>query len=378
MNRSDHENTDDLEEWSDDYSGEVGENDALQLLQQRGSQPVLSLTVLLAEEGLRFDRLLAQHFPDVSRSRIQKWVADGCATLDGKPCKTSHAVRTGQRVEIRPPVELAVNDWGAEPSVLRGVEIVFEDAEVLVVNKPAGLVVHPAAGHADGTLVNGLLAHCSDLSKVARCGIVHRLDRDTTGLMVVAKTAAAQFSLVQQLQQRSVSREYLALVWGSVRKQTIRSLMGRDSRDRQRMAVLSEMRIDPLADEKNSDKPTGRGKEAITHIEPIASGQLFGLAVTAVRCKLETGRTHQIRVHMEHLGNPIVGDQTYSRRSPHASKLGGGYKELQHIMPHQALHALRLHFKHPASGERIDLKANPPANFIELLNLASIKLGKVF
>lgn len=378
MNRSVHENTDELEEWTEDYSGEAGQNDALQLLQQKGSQPVFSLVVSLAEEGLRFDRLIAQHYPDVSRSRIQKWVSDGLATLDGKPCKTSHAVHTGQRVEIRPPAELPVNDWHAEPGVLKGVEIVFEDSEVLIVNKPAGLVVHPAAGHADGTLVNGLLAHCSDLSKVARCGIVHRLDRDTTGLMVVAKTPAAQFSLVQQLQQRSVSREYLALAWGQVRKQTVRSMMGRDTRDRQKMAVLSEMRIDPLATENYPDKPAGRGKEAVTHIEPIASGQLFGLEVTAVRCKLETGRTHQIRVHMEHIGNPIVGDQTYSRRSPHASSIGSGYKELQDIMPNQALHALRLHFKHPVSGELIDFKAKPPTNFIELLKLASIKPGKVF
>lgn len=295
-------------------------------------------------EGDRLDVVLARHFPDISRSRLQKWIALGLVLLDHKPCiKPSVTLVAGQRVTLYPPEpQASEEDWLAEPMSL---EVVHEAPEFLIINKPAGLVVHPAAGHASGTLVNGLLHQWPDIAHVARAGIVHRLDRDTTGLMVVAKTPEMHLKLVRQLQDRTVSREYVALAWGEIKgASTISTAIGRDPRDRQKMAVV--------APEK--------GKPAITHIKPIAQGMCRGFPVTLVRCRLETGRTHQIRVHLQHIGHPLVGDPVYCSRAPHASRLNGP------VLNRQALHARRLAFN------EFEFKAAPPKDFLDLLKASDI------
>jgi 23S rRNA pseudouridine1911/1915/1917 synthase len=325
MKGNDHEDPEGLEEWSWDYNG--------------------------APE--RADRFLCAQFPDLSRSLLQRWIADGLVTIDGQTIKSSQTIRPGQRIVVTPPEPSPANDWVAEPMDL---DLVAEDDSILVVNKPAGLVVHPAAGHASGTLVNGLMAHCPGIGQVPRSGLVHRLDRDTTGLMVVAKTIPAQVSLVAQLQERSVSRQYLALVWGVVSAQTLDTFMGRDPKDRQRMAVL----------------PEGKGKHAITHVKPLAKGELFGMPVTLVRCRLETGRTHQIRVHLEHIQHPLVGDRTYTRHAPHASRIQEGAKRIQETLVGQALHAQRLSLRHPTSNQLVTWSINPPPAFMSVLGLAGI------
>jgi 23S rRNA pseudouridine1911/1915/1917 synthase len=223
--------------------------------------------------------------------------------------------------------------------------IMHEDAEIMVINKPPGLVVHPAAGNWSGTLLNGLLHHFPAIAGVPRAGIVHRLDKDTSGLMVVAKTLIAQTDLVRQLQARTVKREYLALVWGTPRVAgKIDGSMGRHPRDRVKMTVT----------ENASSKP------ALTHYERLATGLLDGKPVSLVRCKLETGRTHQIRVHMQSLGFPLVGDALYGK--PH----------LAAFFPRQALHAFRLGLIHPESGKDCEWEAAIPADFVELLARSAV------
>lgn len=306
------------------------------------------------DEGKRLDSFLALQLPTQSRSQLKNWIEQGWVSVAARVVKASTPLRAGQVVEVLAPAPVAANDW--QPQAMN-LSIVHEDSQVLVVNKPAGLVVHPAAGHSAGTLVNGLLAHCGALALLPRCGIVHRLDRDTTGLMVVAKTIPAQLSLVAQLADRSVSRRYLALAWGRVVAQAVATQIGRDPRDRQRMAVLSEP----------------RGKPAITEVKPLATGELFGKEVSLVRCSLQTGRTHQIRVHLEHLGHPIVGDRTYTRKSPPPSRLGEGAKRLEGLLPGQALHAFSLKFAHPETGESAAFMAEPPENLLEVFKLSGIK-----
>jgi len=357
MNGNDHENPEDLEEWSDDYSGEGLLPSDLGHLAGGLTDAALgpqSFRIEDGQAGQRLDVFLSGQCPGTSRSQLQRWVAEGLVLVDGRVVKPSLGLRSGQTVLVSPPPPEPVNDWVGEPMSL---DIVYEDDDVIVVNKPAGLVVHPAAGHASGTLVNGLIAHCPGISSVARCGIVHRLDRDTSGLMVAAKTVAAQLSLVSQLAARSVSRQYLALAWGRVSDQTLDTAMGRDPRERQRMAVL----------------PAGKGKQAITHIEAIEQGEIAGLPVTLVRCRLETGRTHQIRVHLEHIRHPIVGDRTYTRHSPHASRLAGQHKVISELMLGQALHAQRLSFLHPKTNKKSSFISDLPDNYKKLMQIAEIQ-----
>ncbi len=334
---SDHLTSQEPEDWSDDYSVEAIEH-----------------CIPAENSGQRLDLFLGHLFPGLSRSQLQRWVADGHVLLNGRICKASQTLRAGQQLTVLPPEPAPSNDWQPEAMAI---DIVFEDDQILVINKPPGLVVHPAAGHANGTLVNGLLSHCAQLAVLPRCGIVHRLDRDTTGLMVVAKTGPAQVSLAAQLAGRSVSRRYLALAWGALGPQRVSTQIGRDPRDRQRMSVL----------------PEGKGKAAITEIKPVAHGALFGKEVTLVRCSLQTGRTHQIRVHLEHLGHSIVGDRTYVRKAPPPSKLGQGAKQLETLLPGQALHAFSLKFDHPKSGQLLGLVTPPPENLLELFGMAGIK-----
>ena len=317
--------------------------------ESEGSEDYSESTLVIvtpADVGRRLDVFPASLLPEQSRARLQRWVEEGSVLVDGRLARSSLSLRAGQRIEIQEPEQEAQGDWLAEPMRL---DLLFEDDQVLVLNKPSGLVVHPAAGHPKGTLLNGLLAHCPELRAIPRAGIVHRLDRDTTGLMVVAKTPLAQVDLVRQLQARSVSRLYWALVWGRpAGARVLSGDIGRDPRDRQRMAVVS-----------------AGGKPAATHIEPKGEGVLEGRPVTLVVCRLETGRTHQIRVHLQEAGFPLVGDATYTRRAPLPGRSIG--------FERQALHAYRLSFLHPERRVEVAFEADLPKDFADLLERAGMK-----
>jgi 23S rRNA pseudouridine1911/1915/1917 synthase len=295
--------------------------------------------------GQRLDQALAQCFPGFSRARLQRWVRDGQVQVDGVIAdKPRLAVAQGQVLTLQAETEAEVS-WQAQDLPL---EVVHADASILVVNKPAGVVVHPAAGNPDGTLVNALLHYDPSLAEVPRAGIVHRLDKDTSGLLVVARTLQAQASLVRQLQARSVSREYLALVQGVlVAGGTVDAPLGRHSVDRKRMAVV------------------GNGREAITHYRVNTRYRTH----TLLNVKLETGRTHQIRVHMAHAGHPLVGDPVYGGRARLPKK---ATPELVHALQgfrRQALHARRLELEHPESGEWLSWEVPMPEDFLDLLAL---------
>ncbi|WP_154382172.1 RluA family pseudouridine synthase [Duganella guangzhouensis] len=295
--------------------------------------------------GQRLDKVISGLVPQFSRGRLQTWITDGFVTVDGKPAKsTKDTVYGDEKVIILPQPEPEDEAFKPEPIELN---IVFEDEHLIVVNKPAGLVVHPGAGNWSGTLLNGLLHHCPQLAGVPRAGIVHRLDKDTSGLMVVGKTLAAQTDLVRQLAARTVKREYFALVWGTPRiSGTIDAAMGRHPRERVKMAVSTAM----------------GSKPAITHYELISSGKLGeGRPVSLVQCRLETGRTHQIRVHMQSIGFPLVGDTVY------------GKQHLADYFPRQALQARRLGLVHPATGEACEWLVPLAQDFAELLQRAGIE-----
>jgi 23S rRNA pseudouridine1911/1915/1917 synthase len=292
--------------------------------------------------GERLDKVLSKLVPQYSRSRIQQWIEAGFVTIDGQPARGKATVLGDEDIIILP--QAAPEEQAFKPEVM-DLSIVHEDAEIMVINKPPGLVVHPAAGNWSGTLLNGLLHHFPAIAGVPRAGIVHRLDKDTSGLMVVAKTLIAQTDLVRQLQARTVKREYLALVWGTPRVAgKIDGSMGRHPRDRIKMTVT----------ENASSKP------ALTHYERLATGLLDGKPVSLVRCKLETGRTHQIRVHMQSLGFPLVGDALYGK--PH----------LAAFFPRQALHAFRLGLIHPETGQDCEWEATIPDDFVELLARSAV------
>ena len=292
--------------------------------------------------GERLDKVLSKLVPQYSRSRIQQWIEAGHVTVDGQPGKGKTTVLGDEDIIILP--QAAPEEQAFKPESM-DLSIIYEDADILVIDKPHGLVVHPAAGNWSGTLLNGLLYRYPALGGVPRAGIVHRLDKDTSGLMVVAKTLIAQTDLVRQLQARTVKREYLALVWGTPRVAgKVEASMGRHPRDRIKMAIS----------ENASAKP------ALTHYERLATGLLDGKAVSLVRCKLETGRTHQIRVHMQSLGFPLVGDALY------------GKQHLAAFFPRQALHAYRLGLIHPTSGKELEWEAAIPEDFAALLAQANV------
>ena len=293
--------------------------------------------------GARLDQVAAQLFPDYSRSRLQAWIKKGELSVDGQQLRPRDKVPAGATLLINTELEQEVS-WQAQDI---GLDIVYEDASILVLNKPAGLVVHPAAGHADGTLVNAVLAHAPALAQLPRGGIVHRLDMDTSGIMVVAKTLAAHHHLVAQLQERTVKREYCAVVIGAMTGGgTIDAPMGRHPRQRKKMAVTA----------------TG-GKTAITHYRVV---QRFGHH-THIAVKLETGRTHQIRVHMAHRHYPLVGDPQYGGR-PRLPK--GASDELIAALRgfrRQALHARALGLIHPETGEDVHFECPLPDDIVSLL-----------
>ena len=296
---------------------------------------VVQVTVAEEQKSERIDKFVAEINGEWSRSQVQQWIKDDVVTVNGKSVKVNYKVKENDEitVTIPDPEEL---DIQAEDMNL---EIYYEDADVLVVNKPRGMVVHPAPGHTSGTLVNGLMHHCTDLSGingVMRPGIVHRIDKDTSGLLMVAKNDMAHESLVNQLVAKTVTRRYKAIVHGVIPhdKGTIDAPIARDKKERQSMTV----------DEN--------GKHAVTHFQVLERFKDF----TLVECRLETGRTHQIRVHMKYIGYPLAGDPKY-----------GPKKTLD--MNGQALHAGILGFDHPRTGEYIQFEAPIPEVFEETLNI---------
>ncbi len=278
--------------------------------------------------GQRLDQALAELLPEYSRSRLQQWIDAGRVLINGQPCRRRDKVWGGEDVWLEP---LVVPDTSCQPQDLP-LDILYEDEEILVINKPAGMVVHPAAGNPDGTLQNALLHQAPELAGVPRGGLVHRLDKDTSGLLVVARTLQAHKFLVDLLQQRQVHREYRALVTGvPTGGGRVDAPMGRHPRQRTQMAVI----------------PGGR--PAVTHYRLLEAFR--GYALLGVR--LETGRTHQIRVHMAHIHHPILGDPVYGGR-PRPPK-GASVRLVAGVraFPRQALHALRLGFRHPGTGEEM-------------------------
>ncbi len=293
--------------------------------------------------GERLDAFLARNVENLSRSSAQKLLEEGCVLVNGRPAKKNHKLTPGEEISVTIPEPKAVDIAPKEMPL----DIIYEDEDVLVINKPKGLVVHPAAGHQDDTLVNGLLfAMGDDLSGIngeLRPGIVHRIDKDTSGLLAVAKNDFAHNVLASQLKDHSMARTYEAIVCGSFREDsgTVDAPIGRHPSDRKKMCVT----------QRNS-------KNAVTHWEVVARYRGY----THIRCKLETGRTHQIRVHMAHIGHPILGDTVYGHKKP---ELG---------QDSQCLHAGALCFAHPRSGRPVMVFAPLPAYFIQVLEKLE-KLG---
>ena len=304
----------------------------------------LSLTLPPEHAGLRLDQALAVALPQFSRERLKAWILEGRVAIAGAIPRPRDKVRGGETVIVQPHLEAAT----AAPAQDIPLSVAYEDEAVLVVNKPPGLVVHPGAGNPAGTLLNSLLHHAPALRDLPRAGIVHRLDKDTSGLLVIAKTLPAHTALIRQMAKRHVTREYLALVHGGiVAGGSIETAMGRHPQDRQRMAVLPE------------------GKPAITHYRVE---ERFG-PYTLLRVRLETGRTHQIRVHMAHLRHPIVGDATYGGRSRLPRGVDESVRQAIGGFPRQALHAQHLAFTHPVTGKPLDCIAPLPEDMTRLLAL---------
>lgn len=298
--------------------------------------------------GMRFDQALAKCFPEHSRTRLTQWIRCGQAILDGVRCEPKLKVNGGEQVQILAQI-LPVHEDNPEALPL---DIIYEDDDILVLNKPAGLVVHPAAGNRQGTLLNALLFHSPMLKLLPRAGIVHRLDKDTTGLMVVAKTLTAHTALVAALQRREIEREYFALVGAElIAGGTIETQMGRHPQNRIKMAVVNS------------------GKPACTHYR--CQERYHGF--TLLKVKLETGRTHQIRVHLSHLGFPIVGDALYGWRCKLPPKSLPALQEELVKFKRQALHACKLSLKHPVSNEMLSWEAGLPLDFANLLTLLQLK-----
>jgi 23S rRNA pseudouridine1911/1915/1917 synthase len=301
--------------------------------------------VLVADAGgARLDKWLAGQLPERSRAEVQRWIAAGQVTRAGKPLKSSDRVAVGDQLEVHiPPAQ----DYQVEPENIP-LEILYEDRDLLVINKPAGLVVHPAAGNWRGTLVNAVLFHSPDLEGVGgahRPGIVHRLDKDTSGVILVAKNDASHRALQAQFKSREVEKSYLALVYGALKPERgeINAAIGRDPRDRKRMGAV----------------PASQGRPATTRYETV---RLYRMPATGERlslltCRPLTGRTHQIRVHLAHVHHPIVGDEVYGPR-----------RKLPFACPRQFLHAERLRFRLPSSGDLVEFRAPLPVDLQAVLD----------
>jgi 23S rRNA pseudouridine1911/1915/1917 synthase len=291
--------------------------------------------------GERIDRFVASMMREHSRTRIQRWLGLGAITVDGQPVLPKYRLRGHESIEVTPLPGEAEQSFEPDEVAL---QVVHEDADLMVVDKPAGLVTHPGPGNWRGTLMNGLLHGWPDSAHLPRAGIVHRLDKDTSGLLMVARSERGFERLGAMIAARSVQRRYIALVHGEAATSTIDAPIGRDPRDRLRMAVV----------------PAGRGKPAVTHVLRVAGASDGGCPLSLLECRLETGRTHQIRVHLASRGHPLVGDATYGGRACH------GFER-------QALHAWRLLLQHPCTGRPLDLRSPPPEDLDRLLGSLGLR-----
>lgn len=304
------------------------------------NETMIDITIPNSYAGLRLDQALAQLFPNWSRNRLQLWISQKRITLNGKAVNSKLKVWGNEQIWINPKNLSAGPQFTAEAILLN---IIYEDDYLIIINKPAGMVVHPGNGNWQGTMLNALLHHAAQLSNIPRAGIVHRLDKDTSGLLVVAKTINTQINLIQQLQQHQVKRNYLALVLGRVKQNGyIDQPIGRHPIQRTKMAVIE------------------KGKPARTHYHVLE--QFDGC--TLLRCSLETGRTHQIRVHMHKIGHPLAGDPVYGGRP---KKIKQEIGQLLTIFPRQALHAHQLEFAHPENNKIMDWEAALPDDMDALL-----------
>ena len=298
-------------------------------------------TVPEESAGDRVDQTLAKLFPDYSRSRLQTWLKDGQILVDGETKRAKDKILGGECIELN-VVLASENSWEPENIPLN---IIYEDEQLLVINKPAGMVVHPAAGNFNGTMLNALLHYAPELEAIPRAGIVHRLDKETSGLLVVARTLTSQKVLVEQLQARTFLREYDAIIRGSVTAgNTINEPIGRHPVNRKRMAVNSN------------------GKPAITHYRISERYRLH----TKLTVKLETGRTHQIRVHMAHINHPLLGDPVYGGRFKIPAASNDDFVQMLKSFKRQALHARHLGLIHPATGEFIEWEVDVPQDMLDL------------
>ena len=317
-------------------------------------------TVPDIDAGKRVDQVAASLFQQYSRSRIQEWIKQGAILVDGQSCRSKDKLLSGEVISLK--AELVEDDRWLPQDI--AVDEVYSDEHIIIINKPTGLVVHPGAGMPDGTLLNGLLFHYPELATLPRAGIVHRLDKDTTGLMVVARSLLAHTSLVQQLQDRSLGREYEAVVMGELTGGgVVDKPIGRHPTQRIKMAVID--RSQRYGDDKNSSPGSNSqaGKEAITHYRLLKRFSGY----THIACQLETGRTHQIRVHLAHIKHPLVGDPVYLTRQKWVAGTEVELKTILTAFSRQALHARKLTLVHPESGDTLEWESELPKDIQALL-----------
>lgn len=338
---SDHEAESELEDFDEDEE-ESSDNQTLEVHAEH--------IVTKDEAGQRIDKLAAELFADHSRAQLQEWLKSGNLTINGKVEKPKYRVKVGDSLLLQAKLEQHGNDQPEDIAL----DIVYEDDSVLVVNKPVGMVVHPGAGNWTGTLVNGLLFHYPNQAHLPRAGLVHRIDKNTSGLLVIGKTKAAQLELQEQLKDKTVYRHYQCIVAGDAaslaRQRTIDAPIGRHRTQRTKMTVTSV------------------GKPAVTHIMTITP---LNENYSLLDVQLETGRTHQIRVHLSHIGHPIIGDDVYGNRQQLRAGLTQEQRDAIQNFPRQALHAYQLGFIHPETGEDIEVTAPLPDDIVELAEILS-------
>lgn len=313
----------------------------------------VALTIETSEQGLRLDQLLTRHLSPITRARIQKWIKSGLVRVNNREQPANYRVRRGDQLRFTIPEP---QKSYLEPEDIP-LSVLYEDGDVVVIDKPPGLIVHPGAGHQQGTLVQALLHHCPDLSgigDVRRPGLVHRLDKETSGVLVVAKNDAAHQELIRQFKDRLVNKRYLALVWGAfeIAGGVFSQEIGRHPIDRRKMSVQSR-----------------NGRAAVTSWR---QRQLFPGPFSLLELQLHTGRTHQIRVHLAHAGHPVVGDKTYGSGERRLTSLPAARQDLQSLVQRQLLHAWQLAFNHPQTGERMDFTAPVPPDFQAVLDYLEI------